>query len=47
MLNVGLLKHPLNWLTVWLMLFIAALAGAYVSKLFTVKGTSNDGSSES
>jgi hypothetical protein len=29
MLNVELLKHPLNWLIIWLMLLIAALGGKY------------------
>jgi len=28
-MNIELLKNPLNWLIVWLMLLIAALAGKY------------------
>lgn len=30
LVNFGLLKHPLNWLTVFLMLMIAAMAGTLV-----------------
>lgn len=30
LVNFGLLKHPLNWLTVFLMLIIAAMAGSLV-----------------
>jgi hypothetical protein len=29
-LNYGLMKHPNNWLTVGLMLFLAAMAGTLV-----------------
>ena len=33
-MNVELLKHPLNWLIVWLMLLIAALGGKYAVQFF-------------
>lgn len=35
--NWGLLKHPLNWLTVVLMLFLAAMAGTLVLQGFGIE----------
>jgi hypothetical protein len=37
--NIELLKHPLNWLIVWFMLLIAALAGKYAIQLFSNFGS--------
>lgn len=37
--NVGLLKHPLNWLTVIMMLILAAAAGGLMLSLFGVEPT--------
>jgi hypothetical protein len=34
--NWGLLKHPLNWFTIILMLIIAAMAGTLVLTAFGV-----------
>lgn len=35
--NWGLLKHPLNWLVVFLMLFLAAMAGTLVLQGFGIE----------
>lgn len=45
-MNVELLKSPLNWLIVWLMLLIAALAGKYAVQFFgmVTQPTSPNGS---
>jgi hypothetical protein len=37
--NVGILKHPLNWLTVAMMLILASVAGGLVLSLFGVEPT--------
>jgi hypothetical protein len=34
--NWGLVKHPLNWLTVILMLFLAAMAGTLALQGFGI-----------
>lgn len=36
-INVGLIKHPLNWLTVILMLVIASMAGTLVLSGFGIE----------
>lgn len=36
-INWGLAKHPTNWLTVMLMLFIAAMAGSLLLNYFGVE----------
>jgi len=33
--NTELMKHPLNWLIVWTMLLIAAIAGHLAMKWFS------------
>lgn len=35
MLNFELLKNPLNWIIVILMIFIAGMAGAFLTKQLT------------
>lgn len=35
--NLGLLKHPLNWFTVVLMLILAAMAGTLVLEGFGIQ----------
>lgn len=37
LINVGLIKHPINWLTIMLMLLIAAMAGHYTLTFFGVE----------
>jgi len=40
--NFNMLKHPLNWLTVFLMLILAAMAGTLVLEGFGIQpSTSN------
>ena len=31
-INVDIIKHPINWITVWLMVLIAAIAAHFVFK---------------
>lgn len=38
-INVRLLSHPMNWLTVFLMLVIAAIAGHEVLSLVQIEPT--------
>jgi len=42
--NWGLLKHPLNWLTVVLMLIIAAMAGSLVLQGFGIEPATDSAS---
>lgn len=35
MLNIEILKNPLNWIIVILMLFIAAMFGTFLTSYFT------------
>lgn len=40
--NIGILKNPLNWATILLMLLIAGIAGHLVLSLFNIEpATSN------
>ena len=38
-MNIELLKHPLNWLIVWMMLLVAALGGKYAAQFFGMIST--------
>ena len=40
--NWGIVKHPLNWLTVLLMLFIAAIAGTLILEAFGIRPKTDD-----
>lgn len=40
--NWGLVKHPLNWLTVFLMLYLAAMAGTLVLEGFGITPETGD-----
>lgn len=42
MVNLEIMRNPLNWLIIWLMLLIAAIAGKHTIRLiqqFGPKGT--------
>ena len=37
-INIALLKHPLNWVTVVLMVLIAGIAAHYILSYASIKG---------
>lgn len=41
-INWGLVKHPMNWVTIVLMLVIAGIAGHLALSYFGVESASND-----